>query len=46
MNTPPANAYEVQVTGQKWKWLFTYPNGHVDENLVWQLGQRVFIAFG
>ncbi len=33
LNTPPANAYEVQVTGQKWKWLFTYPNGHVDENL-------------
>jgi cytochrome c oxidase subunit 2 len=31
--TPPANAYEVNVTGQKWKWLFTYPNGHVDENL-------------
>jgi cytochrome c oxidase subunit 2 len=33
INTPPANAYEVQVTGQKWKWLFTYPNGHVDESL-------------
>jgi cytochrome c oxidase subunit 2 len=33
INTPPANAYEVNVTGQKWKWLFTYPNGHVDENL-------------
>jgi cytochrome c oxidase subunit 2 len=33
LNTPPGNAYEVQVTGQKWKWLFTYPNGHVDENL-------------
>jgi cytochrome c oxidase subunit 2 len=33
INTPPANAYEIQVTGQKWKWLFTYPNGHVDENL-------------
>jgi cytochrome c oxidase subunit 2 len=33
LNTPPANAYEVLVTGQKWKWLFTYPNGHVDENL-------------
>jgi len=33
INTPPANAYEVLVTGQKWKWLFTYPNGHVDENL-------------
>lgn len=33
INTPPANAYEVQVTGQKWKWLFTYPNGYVDEVL-------------
>ncbi|HZN54612.1 MAG TPA: cytochrome c oxidase subunit II [Candidatus Polarisedimenticolaceae bacterium] len=31
--TPPKNAYEVQVLGQKWKWLFTYPNGVVDENL-------------
>lgn len=33
INTPPANAYEIQVTGQKWKWLFTYPNGYVDEAL-------------
>ena len=33
LNTPPANSYEVLVTGQKWKWLFTYPNGHVDEDL-------------
>jgi cytochrome c oxidase subunit II len=32
-SVPPAGAYEVQVTGQKWKWLFTYPTGHVDENL-------------
>jgi len=31
--TPPQNAYEVQVLGQKWKWLFTYPNGVVDDNL-------------
>ena len=33
MSTPPQNAYEIQVTGQKWQWLFTYPNGYVDENL-------------
>jgi cytochrome c oxidase subunit II len=33
LTTPPANAYEIQVTGQKWKWLFTYPSGYVDENL-------------
>lgn len=33
MTIRPSNTYEVQVTGQKWKWLFTYPNGHVDENL-------------
>ena len=31
--TPPQNSYEVQVLGQKWKWLFTYPNGVVDDNL-------------
>ncbi len=31
--TPPANTYEIQVTGQKWNWLFTYPNGYVDGNL-------------
>jgi len=31
--TPPQNAYEIQVLGQKWKWLFTYPNGVVDDNL-------------
>jgi cytochrome c oxidase subunit 2 len=29
----PANAYEVQVTGQRWKWQFTYPNGYVAEDL-------------
>jgi cytochrome c oxidase subunit 2 len=33
MATPPEGAYEIQVTGQKWKWFFTYPNGHVDEEL-------------
>ena len=33
LQTPPANAYEVQVLGQKWKWLFTYPNGVVDDKL-------------
>jgi cytochrome c oxidase subunit 2 len=31
--TPPENAYEVQVTGQKWNWLFTYPGGYVDPDL-------------
>jgi cytochrome c oxidase subunit 2 len=33
LSVVPANSYEIQVTGQRWKWLFTYPNGHVDENL-------------
>jgi cytochrome c oxidase subunit 2 len=33
MATPPADAQEIAVTGQKWKWLFTYPNGHVDDEL-------------
>jgi cytochrome c oxidase subunit 2 len=33
LNTPPKHAYEVQVTAQKWKWTFKYPNGWVDTNL-------------
>lgn len=33
MRTPPGDVYEVTVTGQKWKWLFEYKNGHVDEKL-------------
>jgi cytochrome c oxidase subunit 2 len=33
MVTPPANAYEILVDGQKWNWSFTYPNGYVDANL-------------
>jgi cytochrome c oxidase subunit II len=33
MTTPPRNAYEVSVTGQKWNWLFTYPNGHISDEL-------------
>ena len=39
--TPPSNAYEVQVLGQKWKWLFTYPNGVVDDNLHVPPGESV-----
>lgn len=33
MTVRPAHSYEIKVSGQKWKWLFTYPNGHVDDNL-------------
>ena len=31
--TPPGNAYEISVTGQKWQWFFTYPNGFVSSEL-------------
>jgi cytochrome c oxidase subunit 2 len=33
ISTPPANAYEIQVTAQQWAWMFTYPNGYVDGEL-------------
>ncbi len=33
MNAPPADAYKISVTGQKWSWEFTYPNGHSDAEL-------------
>ena len=38
---PPQNAYEVLVTGQKWKWLFTYPTGYVDDSLHVPVGTPV-----
>jgi cytochrome c oxidase subunit 2 len=33
LRTSPRDALEIHVQGQKWKWLFTYPNGHVDSDL-------------
>lgn len=33
LRTPPEDAYEINVTGQKWSWSFAYPNGHVDSEL-------------
>ncbi|MBN2081767.1 cytochrome c oxidase subunit II [bacterium] len=33
MSTAPPNAYEIRVTGMKWQWLFTYPNGWADSEL-------------
>jgi len=33
ISTPPASSYEVQLTAQKWNWLFTYPTGYTDTDL-------------
>lgn len=33
MMNPPAGALDINVVGQKWSWSFTYPNGHVDNEL-------------
>ncbi|HID76365.1 MAG TPA: cytochrome c oxidase subunit II [Planctomycetaceae bacterium] len=33
LRVPPANAYEIRVTGQKWSWVFQYPNGFVTDEL-------------
>ncbi len=33
MSTPPLNALEIKVIGQRWKWLFEYPGGYIDESL-------------
>ena len=29
----PDESYEIQVVAKKWSWSFTYPNGHVDNDL-------------
>lgn len=41
MRNPPENSYEIQVTGQKWNWAFTYPNGYIDSELHVPSGQPV-----
>lgn len=33
MSIAPPNAYEIQVTASMWNWSFTYPNGHVNNEL-------------
>jgi len=33
LRTPPKQAYEIEVVARKWSWLFSYPNGHKDDNL-------------
>jgi cytochrome c oxidase subunit 2 len=32
--TPPENAYEIEVTGQRWFWNFNYPNGATETNVL------------
>ena len=34
ITTPPENAYEIQVTGQRWSWTFNYPNGAETSDLL------------
>ncbi len=33
LRTPPKDTLELHATGQKWKWTFQYPNGHMDSEL-------------
>ncbi len=40
----PANAHEVQVTGQKWNWSFTYANGLVETELHVPLGEPTVLT--
>ena len=41
LTTAPGNTFDIYVTGQKWKWLFEYPNGYVAEELHVPLDQPV-----
>jgi cytochrome c oxidase subunit 2 len=46
MSTPPANAYEILVEGQKWNWSFTYPNGYVDADLHIPVNRPIRLVMG
>ena len=42
MSVVPANAMEIKVTGQKWFWTFSYPDGQMTTNeLVVEVGKPV-----
>lgn len=42
MRTPPSNALEINVTGQKWAWSYKYPNGKTaDKDLVVPVGKPI-----
>ncbi|MGE0614037.1 MAG: cytochrome c oxidase subunit II [Bacteriovoracia bacterium] len=40
MVQPPANAYEIRVVGQQWRWTFQYDDGRVTENKVYVPANR------
>ncbi len=39
--TPPADTYDIYVTGQKWSWTFAYPNGAISNELHAPVGRPV-----
>jgi len=41
MRIPPSSAMTVNVTAQKWKWTFTYPQGMITDTLVVPINQPV-----
>lgn len=41
LKQPPADAYPIQVTAQKWNWKFTYPNGAESAELHVPVGRPV-----
>lgn len=41
MSVVPEDAEEIRVTGQKWSWAFTYPNGGTSNELVVPVGEPV-----
>lgn len=43
LRTPPRDSVEIYATGQKWKWTFKYPTGHVDSELHVPKGKNVRI---
>lgn len=43
LRNPPKDSIEIYATGQKWKWTFKYPTGHVDSELHVPKGKNVRI---
>lgn len=44
MKSPPAEAYEIKVRAKKWAWDFTYPNGHITNELHVPMGTPIVLT--
>lgn len=44
LRTSPRDSYEIHATAQKWKWIFEYENGYVDDTLHAPVNKKIRVV--